>query len=93
MRFSARDVAVVRGQRLGVPVVLGSATPALESLYNVEAGRYRHLRLPKRAGMALQPGLQLLDIRNQRLQEGLSEPLLAAIRATCASEWVRGLRA
>jgi primosomal protein N' (replication factor Y) len=84
LRFSARDVAVVRGQRVGVPVVLGSATPALESLYNAEAGRYRHLRLPKRAGVALQPGLQLLDIRNQRLQEGLSEPLLAAIRATVA---------
>lgn len=82
LRFSARDVAVVRGKQCSVPVLLGSATPALESLYNVEAGRYQHLRLPKRAGEALQPVLQLLDIRNQRLQEGLSEPLLAAMRET-----------
>ncbi|WP_019864483.1 primosomal protein N' [Methylovulum miyakonense] len=84
LRFSARDVAVVRGKQLGVPVVLGSATPALESLCNAANGRYQHLRLLKRAGVAVQPSLQLLDIRNQRLQEGLSEPLLAAIRGTLA---------
>ncbi|MDD5274050.1 MAG: primosomal protein N', partial [Methylovulum sp.] len=84
LRFSARDVAVVRGKQLGVPVVLGSATPALESLYNAANGRYQHLRLLKRAGTAVQPSLQLLDIRNQRLQEGLSEPLLAAMRETVA---------
>jgi primosomal protein N' (replication factor Y) len=86
LRFSARDVAVVRGKQLSVPVVLGSATPALESLYNVQTGRYQHLRLPQRAGAALPPTLQLLDIRNQRLREGLSEPLLAAIRTTLAKQ-------
>lgn len=84
LRFSARDVAVVRGKQLDIPVVLGSATPALESLHNAENGRYQHLRLLKRAGVAVQPRLQLLDIRNQRLQEGLSEPLLAAMRETLA---------
>ena len=51
-RYSARDLAVWRAQRLGIPVLLGSATPSLESLYNVRQGRYRHLQLPERAGQA-----------------------------------------
>jgi primosomal protein N' (replication factor Y) len=85
-RFSARDVAVVRGKLLDVPVVLGSATPSLESLYNVENRRYQHLLLPERAGTALPPVLQLLDIRNKRLQEGLSELLVADIKRTVAKQ-------
>lgn len=83
-RFSARDVAVARGKMLQVPVVLGSATPSLESCYNAEAGRYRLLHLPDRAGTAAPPSLQLLDIRNKRMTEGLSEPLLVEIRRTLA---------
>ena len=51
----ARDLAIVRGQRAGCPVVLGSATPSLESLRNAATGRYRHLRLDSRAGGALSP--------------------------------------
>lgn len=81
-RFSARDVAVVRGKLLNIPVLLGSATPSLESLYNVRSERYRLLQLPNRAGNAVEPVLQLLDIRNKPLQEGLSEPLLAEINKT-----------
>lgn len=81
-RFSARDVAVVRGRHLDIPVLLGSATPSLESLHNVERRRYRYLRLPNRAGGAAEPSLHLLDIRNQRLHEGLSETLLTAIDKT-----------
>jgi primosomal protein N' (replication factor Y) len=81
-RFSARDVAVVRGKLLNIPVLLGSATPSLESLYNVSSQRYRLLQLPNRAGNAIEPVFQLLDIRNKPLQEGLSEPLLAEIRKT-----------
>jgi len=74
-RYSARDVAVVRAQKAGVPVVLGSATPALESLANAAAGRYTRLELPERAGSAIHPQLRLLDIRHQRLDGGISEPL------------------
>ena len=83
-RFSARDVAVVRGKLLNIPVLLGSATPALESLHNVDNKRYRLLHLPERAGNAIAPVLQLLDIRNKRMQEGLSEALIAEIHKTLA---------
>ena len=81
-RFSARDVAVMRGKLANVPIVLGSATPSLESLYNVFLERYTHLPLPQRAGNALPPLMQLLDVRQQKLQAGLSEYLIAEIRAT-----------
>ncbi len=79
-RYSARDLAVWRARQLGVPVVLGSATPSLESLYNVELGRYRHLRLPERAGRAALPRLRLLDVRRQPMQDLLSEPLLVRMQ-------------
>ncbi|MGR8981225.1 MAG: primosomal protein N' [Gammaproteobacteria bacterium] len=83
-RFSARDVAVVRGKLLNVPVLLGSATPSLESLHNVKNHRYHLLPLPNRAGKALKPVLQLLDIRNQPMREGLSGQLLSEIGQTLA---------
>ncbi len=83
-RFSARDVAVVRGKLLNIPVLLGSATPALETLHNVDNGRYCLLHLPERAGNATAPVLQLLDIRNKKMQEGLSEALIVEIRLTLA---------
>ncbi len=81
-RFSARDVAVMRGKLANVPVVLGSATPSLESLYNVFLERYQHLPLPERAGNALPPLVQIIDIRQQKLQAGLSLKLLETITAT-----------
>lgn len=83
-RFSARDVAIARAKILGVPVVLGSATPSLETLFNVERGRYRLLHLPSRAGNAVEPSFHLLDIRNKMIRAGLSEPLMAAIEETLA---------
>ena len=83
-RFSARDVAVVRAKMLNVPIILGSATPSLESLYNVQKKRYQLLKLPKRAGLAVPPSLSLLDIRNQVLQEGLSPSLIRDINKTLA---------
>ncbi|TAL47376.1 MAG: primosomal protein N' [Methylovulum sp.] len=83
-RFSARDVAVVRGKLLAIPVVLGSATPSLESLHNVDTRRYRRLHLPERAGQAIAPQLQLLDIRNKKMHEGLSEALIDEIKKTLA---------
>jgi primosomal protein N' len=83
-RYHARDLAVVRAKALDVPVVLGSATPSLESLANVEAGRYQSLRLTERAGGAQPPSFRVVDLRHQRLQHGLAQPTLAAIEACLA---------
>lgn len=81
-RYHARDLAVRRAQLENVPVLLGSATPALESLHNARAGRYELLRLNARAGSATLPQFRLIDLRNQAMKEGFSEPLLGAIRHT-----------
>ena len=85
-RFSARDVAVMRGKLLNIPVVLGSATPSLESLHNIGQQRYQWLHLPERAGLAKPPVVQLLDIRNKKMQEGLSEILLDEMKKTLARD-------
>ena len=82
IRYHARDFALVRARALGVPVLLGSATPSLESLHNARAGRYAHLRLPQRAGEAQPPEVRVLDVRKRPLQAGLSPELLAALRST-----------
>jgi primosomal protein N' (replication factor Y) len=83
-RFSARDVAIMRARLAGIPLVAGSATPSLESLRNVQRGRHHLLRLPARAGNAVEPRYRLLDIRGRKMHDGLSEALLAAIRETLA---------
>ncbi len=84
-RYSARDLAVVRAQRAQCPVVLGSATPSLESIKNVRDGRYRALRLTRRAGGANPPRLDLVDVRGQPLDAGLSPVLGKAIGDTLAA--------
>ena len=78
-RYSARDLAVVRAQRLNVPVVLGSATPSLETFHNALAGRYRKLDLPHRIGAAGQPRMRIVDLNRHASRQGLSTPLVAAI--------------
>ncbi len=78
-RYSARDMALVRARRMDCPVVLGSATPSLESLRNAQAGRYRHLMLLERAGDAEPPRLDILDIRSVRLEAGISPVLYRMI--------------
>ena len=75
-RYHARDLAMLRGHRESVPVLLGSATPSLESLANVQRGQYQRVRLPARAGGAELPRIELLDLRRRFLDEGLAEPLL-----------------
>ena len=85
-RFSARDIAVVRAKLLHIPVILGSATPSLESLYNVEKQRYQLLHLPERAGSAIAPHVYLMDIRNKRIQDGLSEALVTEMHKTLAKK-------
>ncbi len=79
-RYSARDVAVVRARQLDIPIVLGTATPSLESLHNALQGRYRHLLLPERAGSAIHPTMKLLDVRQQPMEEGVSQHLQQAMQ-------------
>jgi len=78
-RYSARDMAVIRARNLGIPIVLGSATPSFETLHNINLGRYQKLQLTQRFGDAQLPGMRLLDMRSQPLFEGLSMELADAI--------------
>ncbi|MCE3264510.1 MAG: primosomal protein [Pseudoduganella sp.] len=81
LRYSARDLAVWRAHQLQIPVVLGSATPSLESWHHALKGRYRKLALRERAvQQAVLPAVKLVDTSRRRGQEGLSEQLVAAIR-------------
>ncbi len=84
-RYHARDVAIVRAQRANVPIVLGSATPSLESLHNARSGRYTLLPLPQRAGAAALPAVHLLDMRRLPRLDGLAQPLLKLIDERLAS--------
>ena len=75
-RYHARDLGVVLAQKLNIPILLGSATPSLESVNNVQNGKYHHLVLSKRAGNATALRQFVIDLKHQRIQNGLSEPLL-----------------
>jgi primosomal protein N' (replication factor Y) (superfamily II helicase) len=79
-RYCARDLAVVRAQQAQVPVVLGSATPALETLQNLSVGRYQGLLLPRRDDQAAAPLLRLVDLRAHAVHQGLSTPVIEALR-------------
>ena len=79
-RYSARDLAVVRGRLSGAPVVLGSATPSLESWRNAAAGRYRRMDLPERPGASSHPRMRTIDLRVTPARDGLTAPLLAAMQ-------------
>jgi primosomal protein N' (replication factor Y) len=79
LRYNARDLAVYRAHLEDTPIILGSATPSLESLYNVRRGRYEHLRLTERAGNAKPPGFRCIDIRSRKLEAGLCRPMIEAI--------------
>ncbi len=82
--YHARDMGVVRGSLSRLPVVLVSATPSLETVVNVEQGRYRRLHLPERHAGATVPEVHVIDMRRQRLerQRFLAAPLVAALDAT-----------
>lgn len=79
-RYSARDLAVMRGHLEGLPVLLGSATPSLETLYNVVRDKYRQLTLSHRAGDARPARYRIIDIRNRKLEEGFSGELVELIK-------------
>jgi primosomal protein N' (replication factor Y) len=85
LRYSARDVAVWRARQSDVPVVLGSATPSLESWHNAQRGRYRRLDLPERATGATLPPIELVDGRVDRPRHGLSRTLLQALADNLAA--------
>ncbi len=78
-RYSARDLAVMRAHFKGVPAVLGSATPSLETWHNATAGRYQHLRLTKRIGSAKLPAVTVVNLCEQKLQAGLTTQAIDAI--------------
>ena len=79
LRYSARDLAIVRAKYLDVPVILGTATPTLEMLHHCSNGAYKLVRLPRRAGSAKPPAIHLIDTARSPTTEGISEPLVAAI--------------
>ncbi|MFN3581315.1 MAG: primosomal protein N' [Pseudomonas sp.] len=79
LRYNARDLAVYRARLEQVGIILGSATPSLESLYNVSRNRYQLLRLTQRAGNAKPPSFQCIDIRSRKLEAGLCRPMVDVI--------------
>lgn len=80
LRYSARDVAVWRAHQLDIPIVLGSATPSLETFHHAGTGRYQLLELPERAVAEAMPIVRIIDTRREKLQEGLSAALLNGLQ-------------
>jgi len=83
-RYSARDLAIALAARRGLPIVLGSATPSLESWHAARRGRYRLVSLRERASGASLPLVQRMALRGARVQHGLTDPAIAAINETLA---------
>jgi primosomal protein N' (replication factor Y) len=81
LRYSARDLAVWRARQLGIPIVLGSATPSLESWHHAQTGRYRKLELRERAVRdAVLPRVKLIDMERDKPKDGLTTTLMQALR-------------
>ncbi|MDB6060103.1 MAG: primosomal protein [Verrucomicrobiaceae bacterium] len=81
-RYSARDIAIKRAADENIPILLGSATPSLETLHNALSGRYRHSPLRERAAGAAQPTLDVIDIRHAPMREGLAPAVVDALAST-----------
>ena len=81
-RYSARDLAVSRAHKESISVILGSATPSIESLNNCATGRYNHLILTDRAGTAKQPNWSLVDLKSEKSEAGIAASTLSAISQT-----------
>src|SRR5208337_2569217 len=86
LRYQARDLAVVRARDAGAVVVLGSATPSLESYENAQRGRYQLLELPARVDDRPLPTVQLVDLRRRPRTAGEAPPVLAEESATALAE-------
>lgn len=85
LRYHARDLAVIRARQENLPILLGSATPSLESLHNAHSGRYALLKLTQRAGGAQSPRFLRLDVKSRPLDSGISGPLQQAMAQTLAA--------
>jgi len=86
VRYQARDVAIYRAKQQDIPIMLGSATPSLETVVNAESGRYSLLRLSERATNVALPKIELIDLNMQPSSDGLSPAMLEAIKATLAND-------
>lgn len=82
VRYQARDVAVYRAKQVGVPIVLGSATPSMETYHNALEGRYQHIRLTKRASEVALPKVELFDLNKQPVIDGLCPAMTEAVEYT-----------
>ncbi|MEE9552100.1 MAG: primosomal protein N' [Gammaproteobacteria bacterium] len=80
LRYSARDLALIRGQKEKIPVLLGSATPSMESMKNARDGRYQELRLSKRVSNSKLPDIRIHDVRNDIMHGAISQYLLTNIQ-------------
>ena len=86
IRYSAKDIALVRANYLKIPIILGTATPSMESLYLCETDKMEHFKLRQRAGGARPPDVHLVDVRGQTLQHGLSRTLIELIKKHLAKD-------
>jgi len=85
LKYHARDIAVYRAKQLNIPLVLGSATPSLESLHNALEKKYRHILLPNRAGSAAMPAQRLMNIKGQPMQFGIAQGMLEKMQIQLAA--------
>ena len=85
-KYHSRSLALYRAHLLSIPVILGTATPSLETLHNAQAGKYRHLLLRQRAAGSQLPKMQLLDLNRCQSESGLGFPLLDEIENTLANK-------
>jgi primosomal protein N' (replication factor Y) len=81
VRYSARDCALIRARQAGVPVILGTATPSLETYHNVQQGKYKHLKLTRKALESTPLHYELVDLRLQPMIEGLAHTTYTKIEA------------
>jgi primosomal protein N' (replication factor Y) len=81
-RYHARDIAILRAGQLNIPIVLGSATPSLETLQNALSGKYQYHQLTKRPGQSTQSKITLINVAQQQMEHGLSGTLKKAIETT-----------
>ncbi|EAT11925.1 primosomal protein N' [Bermanella marisrubri] len=82
IRYHGRDIAVIRAAKRNIPIILGSATPSLDSLHNALVKKYQHIRLTQRAGDASPANLEIYDIRKQSVEHGIADELLQHIEET-----------
>ena len=86
LRYSARDIAITRASQLQIPIVLGSATPSLETLSNLRKSTFTHLVLKQRAGNAIPPHIRTIDLTNQKLDHNISPVMIKKMKDTLAKD-------